>query len=157
MRRGVLSMSGLETLHAAGFELRSVPNLHAKTAIIDDDWGLAGSGNLTVSGLVREGDGEPLLRPSYRVGDLLVLYLVGRACPAIAEVEKEPVFDPARVERGSKSRSDANRWGWLTEVRVIHKTVAGLEGAPASPICGLSAPARAKREQFQWGCIGWSE
>lgn len=249
VRRGVLSLGGLKTLHAAGFELRSVPNLHAKTALIDDGWGLAGSGNLTISGLgtqnggnvelgvvlsraqisaaarhfrrwwnsaepileddladygrwtpqrgsgqtsakdrdpvhgtpilasagrelsrlraerksqksdrgywlkmlyydernldrwweemtwvsdvhrLRKGDGEPLLRPSYRVGDLLVLYLVGQACPAIAEVKRRPVFDPARVERDS-NRSDANRWGWLTEVRVIHKTAEGLEGAP---------------------------
>jgi hypothetical protein len=51
VRRGVLSVGGLEILHAAGFKLRAVPNLHAKTALVDDDWGLAGSGNLTVSGL----------------------------------------------------------------------------------------------------------
>ncbi len=249
VRRGVLSLAGLETLRAAGFELRSVPNLHAKATIVDTDWGLAGSGNLTVSGLAahsdgnvelgvvlsraqvtaagrhfkswwaaakpilvsdlanyqrwapkrggahgmgtdrapvhgtpipispgrelsrvkaervprrpdrrywlkmlyyderdldlwwedmswvsdvhrrRKADGAPLLRPSYRVGDLLVLYLVGRACPAIAEVDREPVFDPARVERDS-NRSDADRWGWLTEVRVIHKHGGGLRGAP---------------------------
>lgn len=257
VRRGVLSVSGLEALHGVGFELRSVPNLHAKTAVVDDGWGLAGSGNLTVSGLgirgqgnvelgvvlsrsqvsaaarhfrgwwtlaepigednladygrwasgrgsgqasakdrgpvhgtpisappgrelsrlwaerkprqsdrgywlkmlyyderdldrwweemewvsdvhrLRNGDGEPLLRPSYRVGDLLVLYLVGRACPAIAEVKKTPVFDPARVERDS-NRSDANRWGWLTEIRVIHKTAAGLEGAPDLDLLGVN-------------------
>jgi hypothetical protein len=78
---------------------------------------------------LRKGDGEPLLRPTYRVGDLLVLYLVGQACPAIAEVRREAIFDPARVERDS-NRSDSNRWGWLTEVRVIHKTATGLDGAP---------------------------
>jgi PLD-like domain len=256
VRRGVLSVRGLETLRVAGFELRSVPNLHAKTAVIDDSWGLAGSGNLTASGLgtqnggnvelgvvlsrsqvstaarhfsawwtsakpileddiadywrwapkrvsgqasvrdrgpvhgtpilasagrelsrlraeqasrnpdrgywlkmlyyderdldrwwekmtwvsdvhrLRDRDGEPLLRPSYRIGDLLVLYLVGHACPAIAEVKKKSVFDPARVERGS-NRSDANRWGWLTEVRVIHKTDTGLEGAPELDLLGV--------------------
>ncbi len=78
---------------------------------------------------VRKADREPLLRPTYRVGDLLVLYLVGHGCPAIAEVEKEPVFNPGRVERES-NRSDADRWGWLTEVRVIHKNETGLDGAP---------------------------
>lgn len=248
VRRGVLSLAGLETLLKADFKLRSVPNLHAKAAIVDTGWGLAGSGNLTVSGMAgqsdgnvelgvvlsrsqvtaaaghfkswwtaakpilpgdladyrrwvprravqgggtdrapvhgtpipispgrelsrlkaervprhpdrrywlkmlyyderdlhrwwedmswvsdvhryRKGDGTPLLRPSYRTGDLLVLYLVGRACPAIAEVDREPVFDPGRVERDS-NRSDADRWGWLTEVRVIHKHVGGLRGAP---------------------------
>jgi PLD-like domain len=258
VRRGVLSIAGLETLSAAGFELRAVPNLHAKTAMVDSDWGLVGSGNLTVTGLgglrgdanvelgvvlsrpqvsaaashfkrwwagaepiydgdlihyrrwtpkrgsvgaaarergqvhgapistpkgrelsrlsaerasgsagrtywlkmlyyderdldrwwetmtwvsdvhrQRERDGEPLLRPSYRIGDLLVLYLVGRACPAIAEVKGEPVFDPDRVERDS-TRSDANRWGWVTEVRVIHKSESGLDGAPDLNLLGVA-------------------
>jgi hypothetical protein len=248
VRRGVLSVKGLESLLEAGFVLRSVPNLHAKAAIIDSDWGLAGSGNLTVSGLGGSGGGnvelgvvlsrpqvtaaaryfkgwwslaepilksdlthyrrwspkrgagtakkdrgpvygmpiptrpgrelsrlkaertsrhpdrgywlkmlyydgrdlsrwweemtwvsdvhtrrkrdrKPLGRPTYRVGDLLVLYLVGEACPAIAEVTKEAEFDPERVRRES-NRSDADRWGWVTEVRVIHKNPGGLDGAP---------------------------
>lgn len=249
VKRGVLSVAGLELLRAAGFELRSIPNLHAKATVIDDDWGLAGSGNLTASGLGakaggnvelgvvltrpqvaaatrhfkdwwesaepildadlvhygrwtpkrgspqaagrepgqvhgkpipigdgrelsrlraersprdpdrrywlkmlyyderdldrwweemtwvsdvhrrRKSDNEPLLRPTYKKRDLLVLYLVGAACPAIAEVKKEPEFNPRRVARES-SRSDAKRWGWLTEVRVIHKNPTGLEGAP---------------------------
>jgi phosphatidylserine/phosphatidylglycerophosphate/cardiolipin synthase-like enzyme len=58
VRRGVLSLAGLETLRAAGFELRSVPNLHVKAAIVDTDWGLAGSGNLTVSGLAAHSNGN---------------------------------------------------------------------------------------------------
>jgi len=46
-----LDPSGLETLLDAGFEICSVPNLHAKVSLIDSTWGLVGSGNLTNSGL----------------------------------------------------------------------------------------------------------
>jgi phosphatidylserine/phosphatidylglycerophosphate/cardiolipin synthase-like enzyme len=35
---------------AAGFEIRSLRNLHAKVLLTDDRWGLIGSGNLTVAG-----------------------------------------------------------------------------------------------------------
>ena len=48
---GFLQPRGLRDLHAAGFELRSVRNLHAKVSIVDGKWGLVGSGNLTTSGL----------------------------------------------------------------------------------------------------------
>lgn len=257
VRRGVLSVKGLEVLHAAGFELRSVPNLHAKAAVVDEDWGLAGSGNLTVSGLGaqangnvelgvvldrkqvssaarhfknwwksatpirgkdlaryrrweprqatkgqsgrnhgsvhgspiplppgrelerfeaenyprrsdrgywlkmlyyderdldrwweemtwvsdvhrrRKSDDEPLLCPSYQAGDLLVLYLVGQGCPAIAEVKTEPKFDPDRVQRQA-NRSDARRWGWLTEVRIVHRHKTGLDDAPTLQDLGIS-------------------
>jgi hypothetical protein len=51
----VLDPSGLETLLDASFEICSVPNLHAKVSLIDTDWGLVGSGNLTNSGLGNEG------------------------------------------------------------------------------------------------------
>lgn len=51
----VLDPSGLETLLDAGFEICSVPNLHAKVSLIDMSWGLVGSGNLTNSGLGSEG------------------------------------------------------------------------------------------------------
>jgi hypothetical protein len=269
VRRGVLSLRGLQTLADAGFKLRSVPNLHAKAAVIDANWGLAGSGNLTVSGMgssegnvelgvvltraqvsaaarhlsswwhqaepideadfdyygrwsprpgsaagrgrasgpshgssikigvgrelsrlraeraakgkpqskaatgrshwlkmlyydgrdpnrwweemtwvsdvhrLRKSDREPLLRPRYRVGDLLVLYLVGEACPAIAEVNREASFEPERVRRDS-NRKDAGRWGWVTEVRVIHRHEAGLTGAPGLEKIGV-APSSVRR------------
>jgi len=51
----VLDPGGLETLLDAGFEICSVPNLHAKVSLIDSTWGLVGSGNLTNSGLGSEG------------------------------------------------------------------------------------------------------
>lgn len=51
----VLDPSALETLLDSGFEICSVPNLHAKVSLIDTTWGLVGSGNLTNSGLGGEG------------------------------------------------------------------------------------------------------
>lgn len=52
---GVLDPSALRVLRAAGFEVASIANLHAKVSLVDSDWGLVGSGNLTGSGL---GDGS---------------------------------------------------------------------------------------------------
>lgn len=51
----VLDPSALETILDSGFELCSVPNLHAKLSLIDTSWGLVGSGNLTNAGLGSEG------------------------------------------------------------------------------------------------------
>lgn len=51
----VLDPSALDTLLDFGFEICSVPNLHAKVSLIDTSWGLVGSGNLTNSGLGSEG------------------------------------------------------------------------------------------------------
>lgn len=51
----VLDPNALETLLDSGFEICSVPNLHAKVSLIDTTWGLVGSGNLTNSGLGSEG------------------------------------------------------------------------------------------------------
>ncbi|HEX3609044.1 MAG TPA: hypothetical protein VHU14_05165 [Solirubrobacterales bacterium] len=86
---------------------------------------------------LRKSDDKPLLCPSYRVGDLLVLYLVGQGCPAIAEVETEPKFKPDRVQRQA-NRFDAKRWGWLTEVRVVHRHETGLDDAPTLDDLGIS-------------------
>jgi hypothetical protein len=48
---GVLSPDGLSLLQEGGFQIRSIPNLHAKVSLVDSVWGLVGSGNLTGSGL----------------------------------------------------------------------------------------------------------
>jgi len=55
VQTGVLDPSALETLLDSGFEICSVPNLHAKVSLIDTTWGLVGSGNLTNSGLGGKG------------------------------------------------------------------------------------------------------
>jgi PLD-like domain len=47
---GVLSPQGLSLLRDGGFEIASIPNLHAKASLVDG-WGLVGSGNLTGTGL----------------------------------------------------------------------------------------------------------
>jgi hypothetical protein len=46
-----LDVRGLRVLANAGFQLRSIPNLHAKVTLVDRAWCLVGSGNLTSSGL----------------------------------------------------------------------------------------------------------
>jgi hypothetical protein len=46
-----LSARGLLILLDAGWQVRSIPNLHAKVALVDRTWGLVGSGNLTGAGL----------------------------------------------------------------------------------------------------------
>jgi hypothetical protein len=51
VRTGFLSPSGLLTLADAGFEVRSIRNLHAKVVLADGVFGLVGSGNLTSQGL----------------------------------------------------------------------------------------------------------
>lgn len=50
VRSGVLDPSALLHLREAGFEIRSIRNLHAKLSLVDG-WGLVGSGNLTKAGL----------------------------------------------------------------------------------------------------------
>jgi hypothetical protein len=51
VQAGVLSVAGLSILREADFEIASIPNLHAKLSLVDADWGLLGSGNLTGTGL----------------------------------------------------------------------------------------------------------
>jgi hypothetical protein len=47
---GYLDPHAVQAFIDAGFEVRSLRNLHAKTILVDDAWGLIGSGNLTVAG-----------------------------------------------------------------------------------------------------------
>ncbi len=238
---GVLSTDGVGRFLDAGFEVRSLCNLHAKVALTDDAWGLVGSGNFTYAGLkggnaelgvrldadsaheartvhfdpwwdaarpvdharleqakqdapptgrairrlqggfggvfhatlpetiARRGtdvsesgywlkvmhgrperiarsywtsqswindahtlvDGRPTRRPSYKVGDLLVVYLgsgARKACPAIMRVEREPEYEPERVRAESSIPDDADRWSWVTPVSCLG--AIDLEQAP---------------------------
>src|SRR5215212_1987766 len=58
VQAGVLSTTGLSVLLEAGFEIASIPNLHAKVCLVDASWGLVGSGNLTGTGLGGEEGGD---------------------------------------------------------------------------------------------------
>lgn len=51
VRSSVLDVEALRAFEYAGFELRSVENLHAKVLVVDDSDGIVGSGNLTASGM----------------------------------------------------------------------------------------------------------
>jgi PLD-like domain len=55
---GVLDPNALRSLQVAGFEIASIANLHAKVSLVDSDWGLVGSGNLTGAGLGGESGGN---------------------------------------------------------------------------------------------------
>jgi hypothetical protein len=58
VRAGTLSPKALLKLRDNGFEVASIDNLHAKLSLVDSDWGLVGSGNLTGAGLGLDGDGN---------------------------------------------------------------------------------------------------
>jgi PLD-like domain len=74
-------------------------------------------------------DGRVYYRPSYERGDLLTLYVVGRACPAIYEVTRPAEYEPERVRRDPLALPDDwRRWGYVTEVRLVKSTT--LERAP---------------------------
>lgn len=47
---GTLSLPALRRFRSAGFVLGNVTNLHAKVSIVESDWALVGSGNLTKAG-----------------------------------------------------------------------------------------------------------
>jgi phosphatidylserine/phosphatidylglycerophosphate/cardiolipin synthase-like enzyme len=48
---GILSPAALSILQECGFEIATIPNIHAKVSLVDSSWGLVGSGNLTGTGL----------------------------------------------------------------------------------------------------------
>jgi hypothetical protein len=75
--------------------------------------------------------GEPKGRPSYRSGDLVVIYLSGTyRCPAAVRVVAPASFDPRRVERSAQALDgDEQRWGWVTDVELVaHKPVVAAPG-----------------------------
>jgi hypothetical protein len=85
----------------------------------------------------RANGGTPLRRPSYRVGEHLVVYVSTgprKACPAIVRVADDPVFDPDLVARES-SREDAKRYGWVTWVD--HVASLPLHRAPTLSQIGV--------------------
>lgn len=89
-------------------------------------------------------DGRPLRRPSYEIGDHLVVYLTRgerAACPAILKVTKEAVFDPNRVRR--EGRPGDERWGWVTNVQ----GVLGVDLTVAPTLSDLEVASNSVRQQ----------
>ncbi len=81
---------------------------------------------------------EPKGRPSYKVGEHLVIYVsrgVRKACPAIMRVAEPPTFDPALVAREA-SEADAAKWGWVTWVDPVESVA--LSRAPTLSDIGIS-------------------
>lgn len=97
--------------------------------------------------LLREG-GRPILRPSYEQGDLLVLYVVGRGCPAIVEVTRAAEYEPERVRDDPDAQpGDWERWGWVTEVRPAHSLP--LEEAPTLNEIGVASSSVKRHGHIQ--------
>jgi hypothetical protein len=90
-------------------------------------------------------DGRTLRRPTYEIGDHLVVYLTQgerAACPAILKVTAEPVFDPDRVRREGRPGDD-ERWAWLTEV----EGVRAVEIADAPTLSDIGVSSDSVRQQ----------
>jgi hypothetical protein len=89
-------------------------------------------------------DGTPGRKPSYRVGEHLVIYVSRgprQACPAVMRVAEPPVFDPDLVER-EVNADDASLWGWVTWVEPV--AAIGLDRAPTLADIGV-APQSVRR------------
>jgi phosphatidylserine/phosphatidylglycerophosphate/cardiolipin synthase-like enzyme len=93
----------------------------------------------------RPGGGDPLRRPSYKVGEHLVIYVTRgerQACPAVVRVAQAPEFDPGLVAREA-SREDAKKWGWVTWV----EPVASIALSRAPSLSDIGVDAQSVRQQ----------
>ena len=79
VRAGALDPAGLQLLRSAGFVIATISNLHAKVAIIDDQWGLVGSGNLTNAGVGPGGPAAHKARANFELGVVLDSDQIARA------------------------------------------------------------------------------
>lgn len=118
-----------------------------------DDWS-AKAGQLTWvsdAGIVDQhgrrkfrDNGQPWGEPSWRIGDQVGLYFDGTdTIPVLGEIAARPVFDPAFVASQSGSAEDAERWPWVTEVRVI----TTLPAASAPTLEELNIPGSSMRQR----------
>jgi hypothetical protein len=115
-------------------------------------------GNFWISDVhrLRPSDGAPLLKPNYRLGDRLVIYLSRegrRACPAIVRVTGLPRYDPDTVRREGRP-DDYKSWSWVTEVE--GERVVSMDKAPTLADIGIKASSirqhsriRMNHRQFQ--------
>jgi hypothetical protein len=91
-------------------------------------------------------DGEPVMRPAYRAGDLALIYLAGTyRCPALVEITAPASFDASQ-----------RRWGWRTPVRTLAEVpigqAPGLEEIGVARISvGRQSRLRLTPEQFERG------
>ena len=93
--------------------------------------------------------GEPKGRPSYRPGDLVVIYLSGTyRCPAAVRIVGTASFEPTRVERSAQAlEGDEKRWGWVTDVELVaHKPVVG---APEIGEIGVESRSLMRRARLK--------
>lgn len=89
--------------------------------------------------------GIPLRRPSYKVGDHLVIYVTRgarAACPAVMRVASEPVYDPDLVAREANP-DDASKWSWVTWV----EPVASVSLATTPTLADIGVSSHSVRQQ----------
>lgn len=115
---GFLSVPGLEALVESGIEVRDLPGLHAKTYLVDDDFGLVGSANLTDTGLGRAGRPNTELsavldRAGIRHARKSVDHWWHAASPVDGQVLADFVETVERLPRLIRSEPDASSPGRL--------------------------------------------
>jgi hypothetical protein len=86
----------------------------------------------------------PARRPSYAIGDLLVVYLSRgerQACPAIMRVVGSPEFKPRTV--AADSPGDEAKWAWVTPVECV--VARSLSRSPT--LADIGVDPRSVRQQ----------
>jgi hypothetical protein len=86
-------------------------------------------------------------KPSYAIGDQLVIYLTRGArngCPAIVRVKALPRYDPSLVRKHALRPDDHKKWSWVTEVEVV-ASVRTMAKAPSLSAIGVAS--RSVRQQ----------
>jgi hypothetical protein len=96
------------------------------------------------------------MRPPYRIGDLIVLYLGGdgspKCCPAVLKVNSEAIEDGDFVERHGRGADD-RRWPFVTRTECVFDLPTAVAPRPAA--FGIDARStqpgyrRMSREQFE--------
>jgi hypothetical protein len=93
-------------------------------------------------------DGQPRGEPTWRVGDHVGLYYGGTyKVPVLAEVAELPRFDPEFVRRETGADEDAERWPWVTTIRVTH--AVAVDDAPTLSDLGIEHGSMQQRSRLK--------
>jgi hypothetical protein len=79
---------------------------------------------------------DPKRRPSFQLGDLLVIYAAGtHRCPSIVVVTGPTEFDRDRVIAEVGNQDGMDNWGWVTPVELFRQVA--IEKAPRLDTIGV--------------------
>ncbi|MBN9105459.1 MAG: hypothetical protein J0I14_10690 [Propionibacteriaceae bacterium] len=73
---------------------------------------------------------SPKRRPSFKPGDLAIIYSQGiHACYAVVEVTDEPTYDPEFLHSEGASAEDSARWPWISHTipRLVPESVVEVK------------------------------